>query len=444
MTGPTARGVAAQTLVRVLTGGAFAAAALDAEIARSPQLDARDRGFATELVYGALRALPWLEARLDERAKKPVAKLHPRVRAHMVLAAYQVYFLRVPPFAAVDACVGAVRAIAGAQVAGFANAVLRRLVREKGEPSYAEAVAASCPEWLRAGLERALGAEGAARFLAEHEPPPLGLRVRRGTREEWVAALRTAGAEVEAGRAGPAAILARGTGKANVGMPTIGGEGPQGLPGVAAGALVIQEEGSQLVAASVGARPGETVLDACAGRGNKTLALLDAGATVDACDLHESKLRRLKEEASRLGVAPRATFAVDWTVGCGDVTGAYDAVLVDAPCSGVGTIRRRPDLLLRREDAGLAALARTQLAILGAAASRVRPGGRLVYAVCSVLREEAEDVVQAFLAATPEMIAAPFAGAAVDGIAAGGVTLRLLPYVHGTNGYFLAGFRRPA
>ena len=140
--------------------------------------------------------------------------------------------------------------------------------------------------------------------------------------------------------------------------------------------------------------------------------------------------------------APRATFAVDWTVGAGDVTGVYDRVLVDAPCTGTGTLRRRPDLTSRRAPADVSALAAAQIAITARAAERVRPGGRLVYAVCSVLREEAEDVVLALAARAPSLRPAPFAGDAARALAGDAPTLRLLPHVHGTDGYFLASFVR--
>jgi len=195
----------------------------------------------------------------------------------------------------------------------------------------------------------------------------------------------------------------------------------------------------------LGARPGETVLDACAGRGNKTSllarAVLPRGA-VDACDLHASKLERLQAECARMGARPRATFAVDWTVGSGDVRDLYDRVLLDAPCTGIGTLRRRPDLALRRAKDDVALLAATQLAILSRAAEHVRPGGRLVYAVCSVLREEAEDVVAALLARLPGLRAARFDAAEARALAGESASFRLLPDVHKTDGYFLASFER--
>jgi 16S rRNA (cytosine967-C5)-methyltransferase len=163
---------------------------------------------------------------------------------------------------------------------------------------------------------------------------------------------------------------------------------------------------------------------------------------VDAADLHPQKLAQLEEELSHLGLRARRTFAVDWSVGTGEVPDLYDAVLVDAPCTGIGTLRRRPELLTRRSADEVAALTRLQIQILLAAASRVKPGGRLVYAVCSVLHEEGQEVVARALAANPELGEAPFPPGAADSLAEGAPTLRLLPHVHGTDGYFVASLIR--
>jgi 16S rRNA (cytosine967-C5)-methyltransferase len=438
---PTARSIAAEVLVRVERDAAFAAAVLDAELSRAVQLEGRDRALATELVYGTLRVQPWLEEQITARTTKGIRGLDPRVRACLCVAAYQLFFLsRVPAFAAVNECVDAVRAVSGPKVGAFANAVLRKLATQAAGGAYAarvdEAIRASAAPWLREALARAMGPDAVAPFLASGtDAPPLGLRIDEGARDEWLARLREAApaATFEAGAVSPIAIVARGAGR------------PQSLPGYAEGALAVQEEGSQLVALALGARPGESVLDACAGRGNKTAVLARAvgpGGSVDACDLHASKLDALRRELARSHVAPRATYAVDWSVGAGDVSGLYDRVLVDAPCSGTGTLRRRPELQTRRTAENLAVLRDLQRAILARAADRVRPGGRLVFAVCSVLREEAEDVVDALLAARPDFTAAPFDSEAARAVAGDAPHVRLRPHVHGTDGYVLASLRR--
>ncbi len=432
-----ARDVAARVLVRVEKEQAFAAAALEAELGRAADLDARDRALATELVYGTLRVAPWLETQIAAHAARGTAKLDAHVRAYLALAAYQLLFMRVPAFAAVNEAVGAVREARGPRVAAFANAVLRKVAAHAAAaraPDGAdarllgEATLESTPPWLREALARSLGDDGARAFLlCAIEPPAVALRVEAALeqpaeRDAWVERLRLAApdASIEPGRASPLAVLIRGGGK------------PQKLPGFAEGAWSVQEEGSQVAALALGARPGETVLDACAGRGNKTALLARAvgeGGAVDACDASPTKLERLKEELARVGLRARSTFAVDWSVGSGEVTETYDRVLVDAPCSGIGTLRRRPEIALRRKPSDFEALSRAQGAIARRAAMHVRPGGSLAYVVCSVLREEGEAVVGALLEALPDF--RPREPALV-----------LLPQIDGTDGYFVATLLR--
>ncbi|MGO9838708.1 MAG: RsmB/NOP family class I SAM-dependent RNA methyltransferase [Polyangiaceae bacterium] len=431
-----ARDIAAHVLTRVEKQKAFAAAALESELARAVQLDARDRALTTELVYGSLRVRPWLVEELARFVPRGMDRLDVAVRAHLVLAAYQLFFMRVPAFAAVSEAVSAVRTARGTRVAAFANAVLRRVAERAetmAEAEREEAVFASAPAWMRAALERALSPEGARALLRSGaEVPAVAMRVERAPeRTAWIERLSAAApqARFEAGHISPLAILARGAGK------------PQRLPGWNEGAWSVQEEGAQLAAMAVGAREGSTVLDACAGRGNKTAVLARAvgsAGAVDACDSSPAKLERLGAELARLALRTRATFAVDWTVGSGEVTGEYDCVLVDAPCTGVGTLRRRPEIALRRESADLEALTRTQIAIATRAAAHVRPGGSLVYVVCSVLREEGEDVIDALILARPDLAPAPFDVPEVRSVAGEAPVFRLLPHVHGTDGYFVA------
>lgn len=437
-----ARAVATQVIHRVKHDGAFASAALEAELSQAADLDARDRALATELTYGSLRFLPWLEKQIEPFAPRGTKNLDPRVRAVLLVAAYQLFFTRIPAFAAVSHAVGAVRELRGERLAAFANAVLRKVAArasEMGEVDRGAALVDGMQPELRESLERALGAPSARAFMASAvEAPPIGLRVELASeRETMLERLRqVAGSgQFELGNLSPLAILARGVGR------------PQSLPGWKEGSLSIQEEGAQLAALALGAKPGEAVLDACAGRGNKTALLARAvgtGGAVDASDAIPSKLDHLREELSRIGLAPRATFAVDWTVGSGAAPGGYDRILVDAPCSGIGTLRRRPDMGQRRHRSDLAAFARTQISIAVRAAQHLRPGGALVYVVCSVLREEAEDVVLGILAAVPDLRAAAFEAPEAQAVAGGGSSFRLLPHVHGTDGYFVAHFVRSA
>ncbi len=438
----TARTVAAAVLLRVEQNRAFAAAALESELVQAVQLEPRDRALATEIVYGALRTHGFLEAQIARFSSRPVSDIDPKMRVHLIVAAYQMFFLtRVPRFAAVNDAVDAVRDSGNAKGSGFANAILRKIaVAAETEPvTVADAMLQSAPAWLRDALTRALGSEEAARdFIAESSgPADVGICVYDAmTRDAWIERLSAAkpDASFHASTLSPHAIRAKNAGR------------PQDLEGFLTGELSIQEEGSQLVAQSLGAKAGETVLDACAGRGNKTAILAHAvgpSGAVDAVDQHPKKLDRLAIELERVHVQARNVFAVDWSVGAGDVPlGAYDRVLVDAPCSGTGTIRKRPEIFVRRVESDLRSLAELQLAILERASAAVRPGGTLVYAVCSVLREECEDVIAKFAAKHPEFCARPFEDGPVKALADERTSLRLLPTKHGTEGYFMASFSR--
>ena len=412
-------------LVRVERDGAYATVALDAELERCPQLTERDRALATELVYGSLRAHVVLRERLAALAPRGLPAHDPLTLAHLSVAAYQILMLdRVPAHAAVDAAVSAIAARRGPRVGGFANALLRRLAQgPRIDPATAATV--SAPEWLRQRLVRAVGEEEALALLRAPESGWLCVRASaRHPAPDWLEA-------AQPGRVSPTARLVRGVGD------------PRRLPGWGTGGLVIREEGSQLVALALGARPGERVLDACAGRGQKTSLLAEQvgpSGEVWASDLYPGKLRDLEAEFQRLGLTGPRTASVDWTAGPGQIPEGFDRVLVDAPCSGVGTLRRRPEIALRLAEGDPDRLGALGLAVLRGAATRLRPGGRLVYAVCSVLPEECERVVEGVAdSLRPVPFDAPDLGAVVP---PGATTLRLLPLRHGTDGYFIASLTK--
>jgi 16S rRNA (cytosine967-C5)-methyltransferase len=406
-----------QVLLRVAEEGAFASRALDGELQRA-RLSPRDAALATELVYGTLRALPRVDAAFGPLLRDP-RRTDPLLRAALRAATYQILFLsRVPPHAAVDEAVGLVGRARGRTLAGVANAVLRQVAAAR--PPHPEPPrTVDVPAWLHAALVRGLGETRAAAFLASRtSPPPLGLRVEDTSpqaRAALVERLRAAlpdrasaaadggdpdegraPARVEAGAVSPRAVLLRGAGD------------PRALPGHAEGAFTVQEEGAQAVALALGARPGERVADVCAGHGGKTTLLARAvgpAGHVAALDLHEDKLAHIPPELDRLGL-PRdrvSLHAVDLTVGAGGLGADFDRVLVDAPCTGLGTLHRRPELLMRIGASDPARMAALQRAILRTAARLVRPGGTLLYATCSPTRDESLDVVTAVLAERPDL-----------------------------------------
>jgi 16S rRNA (cytosine967-C5)-methyltransferase len=406
---------------RVLSDEAFVAASLDAELRRHPQLDARERALATELSYGTLRTEPALRARLLAHAPRGISD--ERVLSQLLVAAYQILLLeRVPAFAAVDAAVTGVKRERGPRVAGFANAVLRKLTKTGEKLSQAQALRESMPEWLGSALVEAIGEEQTNALISLEAVT--GLRRRLGKDEpEWMRAL-------PAGRVSPVARLVRGAGD------------PRQKPGFAEGAFSVQEEGAQVAGLALGARAGERVLDACAGRGQKTTLLAErlGSESLVASDLYPEKLEALGGELSRLGLQPVGTRAIDWSVGHGGLDSDFDRVLVDAPCSGTGTLRRRPEILRRLKPEDPRRLAQLSESILRSAASRARPGGTVLFAVCSVLREECENLVERVLdVLEPQPFDAP---ELPSELVAGKTSLRLLPGPHGTDGYFMANFRR--
>ena len=183
------------------------------------------------------------------------------------------------------------------------------------------------------------------------------------------------------------------------GLRVSGAGDPRELPGYAQGVFAVQEEGAQLIGLLLDAQPGERVLDVCAGRGGKTAQLAEAvgeGGRVVATDLHEHRLEQIAGELARLRMKPEPleTACVDWTLGPGGLEAGFDRVLVDAPCTGLGTLRRRPEILLRASPADAAQMGDTQLRILHNAAPMVLPGGSLLYAVCSPLSEEGNEVAR--------------------------------------------------
>jgi len=419
----SARAIAARVLLRVEQDGSFAAAALSSALEGDKNVSPQDRGLATELVYGVLRVRLGLLAELEHLLHRgSPAKLDPLARTHLLLGLYQFLFLdRVPAFAATNEAVTLVTEGRGARLGGFVNALLRRALREleAGKPKAVARVAwASTPEWLRQALVRSLGKPGARAFCIDTlQVPPTTVAVLDPTgRDAWLETHRPLL---------PTAVL-EASGWSPHGVTVTGSAKLAELPGFGE-TFYVQEEGSQVLALALEVKPGERVLDVCAGRGQKTSLLAHAlgpSGELVATDLHAAKLAELASRFEALGLSEPTCAAVDWSRGSGTVVGPFDAILVDAPCTGIGTLRRRPDLLLRREPTDLERLPELQRAILTHASRLLAPGGRLVYAVCSVLDEEGPNVVDAVLAADPSLQATRCA--------------RLLPAQHGTDGYFFA------
>lgn len=385
-----ARQLATRVLHRVVHDEAWAAPALDAELLRASP-SRRDAALATQIVYGTLRVVPALEASLSRHARRPI-KVDDWSRAALLGGAFQLMHLeRVPPHAIVHDTVELIRAKRGKPLAGFANAILRKLAAERPDAPKPPA-SLVVPEWLNEALVSSIGVGRTEQLLhVGAEPPSIDLRVRADLDREAVAS--------EILDARPRAEVCV-TACSPVGLRVSGAGDLRTLRGFNEGHFAVQEEGAQLIGRMLGAQAGESVLDVCAGRGGKTAQLIEAvgeNGRVVATDLHEHRLEQIPNELSRLGLGSGAlqTACIDWTVGAGAVDGEFDRVLVDAPCTGLGTLRRRPEILLRSRPEDAARMGETQRRILCNAATRVRRGGRLLYAVCSPLSGEGPGVVDA-------------------------------------------------
>jgi 16S rRNA (cytosine967-C5)-methyltransferase len=400
----TGRDLARSVLDRVEQSGSFANRALSAALDREPAMSSADRGLATELVYGVLRRRARLDRALTAFATRGLDGLDPRVRTALRVGAYQLLFLdRVPAYAAVSEAVDACRRAGGAGVGKLANALLRRLA-ERGEPALPDArtdprsalvIAAGLPAWLADLLMAELPVDDALAFSeALGAPAPLTLRANtlRATPEALLARLAAErpDARLEPSLVAPDALLAR-----SLDAAAMTESWREGL-------FAVEDVGAQIVAELCGARPGDRVLDACAGLGGKSahLAALAANeARVEAVDVSPSKLSEARQAFARLGVSGVTTRTADLTRPFPDAAARFERVLLDAPCSGLGVLRRHPEALLRRGPEDLPRLAAQQGRFLETLAPLVAPGGSLTYSVCTFDRAECEDVIDAFLRA---------------------------------------------
>lgn len=446
-----ARLLAARVLERVERAGAYADLALHAALRRSP-LAPRDRAFVTELVYGTLRWRGRLDYLLGFALERDFQKLEPLVATVLRLGAYQIVMdASVPDSAAVDQTVHCARALGAERAAGLVNAVLRRLARERDRiplPALAEdpvghlTHALSLPSWIAERWVELFGAEEAAALAeASNQVPPLTARVNgtRTGREALLEEIRGRLPEARPCRHAPLGI-------------ELGHSGNPGLdPAFQAGLFTIQDEASQLVVELLDPRPGERILDLCAAPGAKATAAAErVGPTgsVLAVDRNARRLALVGRACRRLGLAnvtTRVADACQLAAALPDVAStAFDRVLVDVPCSGLGTLRRNPDARWRLRPADIGRLAATQGALLRAGASVLRPGGTLVYSTCTVLPEENERVVADFLAEAPGFqpashgqvpaAVAPFIAPPPQGDG----TMHTWPHRHGMDGFFAA------
>ena len=432
-----ARSCAYTVIRRVFEQGAYADRALAAE-ARG--LDSRDRAFATALAYGAVQRRRTLDHVARRFSSRPLERLDAPVLAALRLGLYQLLYLGgVTDYAAVDESVELTkRTRPGA--AGLVNAILRRAAAEgaailaeldDADPADA-AILHSVPEWLARMWWTELGA-GIARELLRGVNDPAESAIRVNT---LVASPPEAAAALPV-PSHPAPGLPEG-------LVVEAGFDAQGSEPWRQGAIMPQSRGSMLVARALAPVAGERVLDLCAAPGGKTThiaALLEDRGEVLAVERHRGRAAALERTCARMHadcVRVEVADAAEWAGG-----GSFHRVLVDPPCSGLGTLQSRPDLRWRTGPEAIEELASIQSEILAAGAARVAPGGTLVYSVCTISRREGELVLERFLREHPEFAVDDLAEHLPGwGAAAAGPHLQLLPSREGTDGFFIARCKR--
>jgi len=414
------RAEAARLLAAVTSSGR----SLDPVLASVKETD-RDRALIYELVFGSVRHWFSLNDAIERRLARPLRAKDHVLRCLLVLGAYQLYHTRVPAHAAVNETVAAAVGIGRSSAKGLVNQILRSLAREPPADEQSEVSRFDHPQWLIDRVRREHPGEWAQLLQINNGRAPMALRVnaRRTDRDGYQARLRLAGLDSHPGMTTAALVL---TAPAPVAQ----------LPGFQDGDVSVQDEGAQLAVDIVAPRPGDRILDACAAPGGKALACLErADVELTALEIDPARCERMRAEFIRLGFDPRCVHEADatntdWWDGV-----PFDRVLLDVPCSGTGTLRRHPDIKLLRRESDLAAYHAIQSKLLTVLWQVLRAGGTLVYCTCSILDEENDQVVAAFLRRTPD--------ASVRAISASwgfqtGCGRQLLPSEGGPDGFYYA------
>ena len=400
------RQAACAVLLRIQKEGCYADQLMDRELS-SGKLSGPDRGLFAELVFGVLRRQGTLDHVLSGLLAQPLARQEPQVLIFLRLGLYQLMYLdRIPESAAVNESVNLAKQILP-RASGLVNAVLRNYLRHKDTVSFPDPVAApaasiaarhSHPAWLVKLWFSQIGEEE-TELLAEASScqPPLTLRVNSlaTTRSDLLERFAANGITAAACRFSPSGVVVEGRHH----IP--------GLPGFREGLFVVQDEASQLAGILLDPQPGERVLDCCAAPGGKAThlaQLMDNRGELLAMDVAGSKLPLIQEAALRLGITNIRTRAADLLQSGAFPSDAFDRVLLDAPCSGLGVIRRNPEAKWRLSPEDITRLAATQKVMLKNAVRMLKPGGVLLYSTCSTTREENEDVVRDFLLRHPHCV----------------------------------------
>lgn len=450
----SAREVALNTLVKVAASGAYSNLQLNSAL-QEAGLTRQDAGLATELVYGTIQQQRLLDYRLSGLVAKGLDKLNPWVLQLLRMSAYQLLCLdRIPPHAAVNEAVQIAKKRGHAGIAGMVNGVLRNMERrlqelrgpvEEKDPVTRLGIVYSYPDWLVERWMTAYGEAVAEAICASgNEAPHPSIRVNplRLSRDEALSRLAEAGYQAVPSSLAPAGIVVDGGGSLAL------------TDSYAEGLWTMQDESSMLVAEVCAPQSGWKVLDCCAAPGGKSTHLAELMGNqgqVIANDIHPHKRQLIDEQARRLGLDAIVTETGDAAELSGRFPNAsFDLVLLDAPCSGFGVIRRKPEIKWTKTPEDVQSIAALQRRLLAEAAKLVRPGGTLVYSTCTIEREENEVQAAAFLREHPEFESDPQWPENVllplreAGVVSGDFQgyVQLLPHQFGSDGFFIAKFKR--
>jgi 16S rRNA (cytosine967-C5)-methyltransferase len=419
----------------IVIGGVLGGQSMNRSLpAQIDKVSKRDQGLLQQLCYGTLRQGPRLQGILALLLEKPLRDKDRDIQGLLLCGLYQLDNTRVPDHAAVAATVSATRVLKKHWAKGMTNAVLRRYLREREQLSQEldKAAAACHPPWLFHKVAKQWPAFAATIIEANNQQPPMTLRVNimQVSRDAYLAKLAEQGIEARPGSLGPQSI--------QLGQPM----DVWNLPGFAGGELSVQDEAAQLAAIVLGAEPGERVLDACAAPGGKTCHILEMQpqlAELVAMDVDKQRLQKVSENLQRLKL--RATVLT------GDAAQppaqleheSFDRILLDAPCSASGVVRRHPDVKLLRRESDIAQLALLQGDLLAGLWPLLKTGGTLLYATCSILEEENSGVIQGFLA---KESGAVLCNANMVGGEALAYGYQLLPAPDGPDGLFYARLKK--
>lgn len=408
------------------------------------ELSGRDAALATQLCFGVLQNQMLLDFYLAKFSNIPLKRMEGKVVQTLRLGAYQMLFLtRIPHSAAVNSAVALVKAhCKNPRAAGMVNGILRSMERSlqnmpvipQGDPVAYLSTLYSHPEWLVKEFILSLGEEETAQLLAaDNSQPPTAVMVNttRTTAEELKAMLEADHVEAEPHPWLENCLLLHRTGDL------------ERLEAFQQGLFYVQDPASRLSVLAAGAKPGMKVLDCCAAPGGKSFAAaiaMENQGEIVSCDLHPHKKKLIQAGADRLGLTIISPKTADGKVFRPEWENAFDLVLVDAPCSGLGVIRKKPDIRYK-DPAPLADLPAVQLDILRNAARYVKPGGTLMYSTCTLLYRENGEVVETFLAENNSYKAEAFPLPGPVGLVQGG-SVTLWPHRHGTDGFFISKMRR--